>query len=381
MTGARIQGTTTIEPTLRTAPAVHAPLGLLEWIRYLLERSRPIAAGALIAGCLAAGGSYLMQPVYTARSIIMPPQQQSATSMLLSQLGALGGLASAAGGLKNPADQYISILSSASIADRIIDRFDLMRDQEFRDDAYRDLDKATRITSGRDGLIVIEVDDPTPARAADMANAYVQELRALLDRLSMTEAQQRRVFFEKQLNQTHERLIAAQSTLQLTGIDINVAKLEPQRALEAVARLGAQVRAQELRIDAMRGYLSDGSPDIRQAQFELAALRRQLSDLERSTPRVRGGESDYATKYREFKYQEMLFEIFARQFEMAKSDEARDATVIQVIDEAKAPERRARPKRALIAILVTIGAGLLGIFFVVARRLWIVAASASPEAR
>ena len=348
-------------------------ISLLDLLVVLAEHWKLLVFGPLAAGLAALGIAFVVTPVYTATARILPPQQQQSTAaMLAQQLGALAGLAGAAG-IKNPADQYVALLKSRSVADRLIERFELLRvyDAKFSDDARKALDKSSAIKAGRDGLITIDVDDEDPKRAAAIANAYVTELEALLKRLALTEAQQRRVFFERQLAGTRDALARAQQALAAAGVSESVLKAEPRAAAEGVARLKAAVTAQEVKLAAMRGYLADTSPDFRQALQELAALRAQLARAEEAqAPATGDAARDYISRYRDFKYQEVLFELMARQYEIARLDEAREGALVQVVDAAVPPERKSRPKRALIAVVTTLAVGLLLVLYVFARRAW-----------
>jgi uncharacterized protein involved in exopolysaccharide biosynthesis len=342
-------------------------ISLLDLLVVLAENARLLVLGPLAAGLIALGYSFLITPTFTATTKILPPQQQqSASAMLASQLGALTGLAGAAGlNLKNPADLYVALLKSRTVADRLIDRFDLMQvyEAKFRMNARKALEDSTRVTAGRDGLITIEVDDTDPKRAADIANAYVEELGRLNDNLAITEAQQRRVFFERQLKDAKAKLAAAESALAAIGVGTGAIRASPQATVEAVAQLRAQVTAQEVRLAAMRGYLTDAAPELRKAQMELAALRAQLKQSEATQPDVSSGDA-YVEKYRDFKYHETLFELMAKQYEAARLDEAREGVVVQVVDVAQVPEWKSKPRKALIAVLTTLVAGFVLLIFV-----------------
>jgi len=326
----------------------------------LAARWKSLLLVPLTAGCVALGVSYLVAPTFTARTSFLPPQAQgSAAAAALSSLGALANLAGG-GGIRAPADQYVSMLQSTTVLDRMIDRFDLQKvyDRDIRADTRRDLVDNTHIAlSKRDGIIAIEVDDDSPKRAAEMANAYIDELRSLTSRLAITDAQQRRGFFERQLTQTRDRLVAAQVALQGSGFNQGALKAEPKAAAEAYARLKAEATTVEVRLQALRGTLADNAPEVVQHQATLAALRSQLARAEQASNG--NGDGDYIGKYREFKYQETLFEQFARQYELARVDEAREGALIQVIDAAVAPEKKSRPKRARWALLAVAAAGLL----------------------
>jgi capsular polysaccharide biosynthesis protein len=345
-------------------------ISLLDLLQIVADNLKLLTLGPLAVGVTALGISFAIPPTYTASTKFLPPQQQqSAAASMLASLGSLGGLAGAAAGMKNPADQYVAFLKSRSIADALIEKYQLQEryNQKFKDDTVKQLEKNVRITSGKDGLISLEADDKEAAFAAQLANAHVEELGQLMSRLAVTEAQQRRQFFEKQLLQAKDKLTAAEQALQASGVNASALKSDPKAAVTLVAQLQAQVTAQEVKIAAMRGYLTESAPQLKQAMTELSALRAQLNKAE-SSSKMRDGNADYVGRYREFKYQETLFELFSKQYELAKVDEAREGAVIQVLDAAQVPERKSKPKKALIAILATLCSGFALLLFVFIRQ-------------
>ena len=355
----------------QSLPPEEDEISLLDIGVVIAENIRLLVFGPLVVGLIALGITFQIAPTFTARTSFLPPQQQqSASSAMLSQLGALSGLAASATGFKNPSDQFVALLKSVAVADRLIDRFKLMERYgvEFRLDARKVLANSSKISSGKDGLLVVEVDSKSPHLAADIANAYVAELRTLLGTLALTEAQQRRVFFERQLEQTKVKLTAAQVALNSIGVSADTIKSDPKAAVETVARLGAQVTAQEVKLASMRGYLTETAPEFRQAQLALSALRAQLSKSEAGGV-LTSSAGGYIEKYRDLKYQETLFELFARQFELAKVDEAREGALIQVVDMALPPERKSKPAKALIAVVVTLVAGIFFLAWVFTLRM------------
>lgn len=349
-------------------------VSLIDLLQVVADNLRLLVLAPLAAGLIALGVAFVIPPTFTASTKFLPPQQQqSAASAMLQSLGALGGLASAAGALKNPADQYVAFVKSQSVQDALIDRFKLIDryDAKYRQDARKSLESRSRISAGtKDGIITVEIDDEDPAFAAQLANAHIEELHKLLGRLAVTEAQQRRLFFEGQLAAAKNSLIKAEQALKASGVNSSAIKASPEAAVEALAKLKAMVTAQEVKLASMRNYLTDAAPDFRQAQTELAALRSQLARAEREDPSPARSreESDYVAKFRDFKYQETLFELFSKQYEIARIDESREGAVIQVVDVAKPPERKSKPKKALIAAVTTLAVGFLLLLWVFVRQ-------------
>ena len=359
----------TVTPKSNGVPARNE-VSLLDLLQIVADNIKLLTVGPLAVGVTALAISFAVPPTYTAATKFLPPQQQqSMAAGMLSSLGALGGLAGAAAGLKNPADQYVTYLKSINVQDALIERFKLLEryDEKYKVDARQELSKNARISSGKDGLITVEVDDKDAKVSAELANAHVEELQRLLGRLAVTEAQQRRLFFEKQLNQTQDKLTQAEQALRSSGVDASALKSDPKAAVTAVAQLQAQVTAQEVKVASLRGYLTESAPDFKQAMTELGALRAQLNKLENANSKT-SGDGDYTTRYREFKYQETLFELFAKQYEIAKVDEAREGAVIQVVDLAQPPERKSKPKKSKIAIIATLGSCFALLLFVVIRQ-------------
>ena len=340
-------------------------ISLLDLLQVIVDNLRLLVIVPLVCGLAALGYSFTIPPTYTAKTQFLPPQQQSSAATMLASLGALGGLAGAATGLASPADLYITFMKSVSVQDALIERFKLVEKYEAKlnTDARIALTGSVRIASGKDGLIIVEVNDKDPKFAAGLANAHVEELRNLLARLAVTEAQQRRMFFEKQLQTTKEDFTKADLALKSSGINSSVLKSSPASAVEAVARLKAGISVQEVKLGTMRNYLTESSPDFKQAFSELASLKYQLAKAEKEEPSSQG-TTDYIARYREFKYQETMFELYAKQFELAKVDESREGALIQVLDIAKPPERKTKPKKVMIAIVATLASGFALLIFV-----------------
>src|SRR5712692_4917936 len=168
------------------SPPADDEVSLLDLLIFLAKHKRLVLGVPFVVAIAAAIVSLLMSNIYTGTTRILPPQQSaSAATALLNQLsGVLGGLGGAAGGalgIRNPNDLYVGMLKSRTVADNLISRFELGKvyDEGYLSNTRKRLEKETTITAGRDGIITVEVDDKDPKRAADLANAHVDELTKL----------------------------------------------------------------------------------------------------------------------------------------------------------------------------------------------------------
>jgi uncharacterized protein involved in exopolysaccharide biosynthesis len=276
---------------------------------------------------------------------------------MLAQLGNMGALASMSGGLgiKNPNDLQVSLLKSHSVEDAMVMRFHLkeLYHRRYLSTARRRWERRTSIDNGlKDGLIRLSVTDSDPRRAADLANGWVEEYRRLTATLAVTEASQRRLFFERELNGARDELAKAEDNLQQTEQRTGVLEMDGQaRAMIASAAvLHAQIASKQVEIRAMREFAAAQNPDLVRAQQELSGMEAQLAamdvskdhgagDLEMPKGKLTQAGLDYARALRETKYREAMYELLTRQYEVARVEEARQGALVQVVDPALVPDR------------------------------------------
>ena len=347
-----------------------------DWFDLLLllaKRWRFVLTALGAGAVLALGVSFMISTKYASVARIMPPQQSQTTlSALLGQLGPLGAFGAKDLGLKSTSDLYVDMLQSRTIADALIQQFDLQREYNLKTLADTRLKLAARnsISATKDGIISISVLDPDPKKAAAMANAYVTELYKLNQNLATTEAGQRRVFYEQQLEKAKEDLGHAEVEMKRTEENTGMLSLEGQTkaAVESAAHLQGLIAGKEVEVQRLASFATEQNPELQRLRAELAALRQQEAALQ-----SKGGKGEltagqlpeagleYVRRLREFKYRETLFEILARQYEAARMDESKNASVIQVLDPAVESEKPSSPVRAGFAG----GGALVGLFFAV----------------
>lgn len=356
-------------------------ISLLDLLIVLAERRRVILVVTSVFAVVAIIVSLLLPQRFTADVTLLPPQQGSSVgAAMASQLGNLGGMASLAGGslgLKSPNDMFVAMLRSRTVEDAMVEHFGLMQEyhKKYQSDARKVFEKRTTVDgSGKDNLIHISVEDGDPRRAAEIANGYVDQFRSLSQHLAISEASQRRLFFEQELEQAKDKLADAEEALKVTEQKTGLIQLDSQaRALiESAATIRAQITAREVQIQGMQTYATGENAELVQAQRELDSLRGQLAKLggseggngELIVPKGLVPEAglEYARKLRDVKYYETIFDILARQYEVAKLDEAKEGALIQVVDPAIPPDKRSFPKRGLIVIGATAIGFFIGVF-------------------
>ena len=344
-------------------------ISLIDLAITLAKHKKLIIGAPLIVAIVVAIYSFFIPPIYTADVQMLPPQQQSSASAMLSQLGALGGMAGAAG-IKNPNDTYVAMLKSRTIQDSMIKRFKLQAVYKTKtpEKTRGALNGATKVTVGKDGIIGISVDDESPQRAAILANGYVDALQQMTQVFAVTEASHRRLFYEKQLLQAKHNLGDAEIALKQLQEKTGIIHLDSQAQLGigTAANIKGQIAMKEVELGAMRTFATGNNPDLVRTQQTISGLQAQLAKIETGTvssSKVPETGLEYIRKTRDFKYAETIYEMLAKQFEMAKIDEAKESSVIQVLDKAMPPEQKSKPKRSMMVLIAALATGFLTILY------------------
>jgi tyrosine-protein kinase Etk/Wzc len=368
------------DASLSEAPSDGYEVSLIDVLTQLVYRKWLIVKVTAISMAVGLGVCFLLPVRYTATTKIMPPQQtQSAAMLMMNQLSSVGGssLAALAGGglgLRNPNDIYIGLLTSRPVADAIIQEFGLEREYDAKDmtKARKKLAEYTEVTSEKNGFISIAVTDKNKQRVAEMANAYTDQLRILTQKLAVTEASQRRLFYEDQLRQAKDALVVAELAFQRVQQKKGLVALDAQAKamIEGLAALRAQVAAKQVEVQALRSYSTEQNPDVQLAERELGSLQAEETRLEQRSPspgiaglglgNVPAAGLEYLRAAHELAYRQALFDMLMKQYDAAKLDESKEAAIIQVVEPAIVPDQKSSPKRGLLFALFTIGGFFVG---------------------
>jgi tyrosine-protein kinase Etk/Wzc len=358
---------------LDTATRPGIEFDLFDLLLALADRKRTIVLTALLGLVIALVAVMFVRPTFTAKALVMPPPQGASGAQLVSQIGGLASLTGLGGTTtRDPNDLYIALMQSETLEDALIKRFDLrsVYHQPRLALARQRLLASSKFVVEKGGLISITIKDQDPKRAAQIANAYVDELHNMNSKIAISDASLRRLFFSQQLEEEKNRLADAEVALKKTEEETGAIAPAGQTSvvISQVAQLQSQIIGREIQLQALRTSSTDQNPDVVRATNELEGLRTQLRELERSKPGhvpgdisfsprgVPQAQLEYVRKQRDVTYHTLLFDLIARQYEGARLDEAKAAPLIQLVDPAEAPERKSAPFRALwVLIGATVG--------------------------
>ncbi len=382
------------EVNINTPEANDDEVNLLEFLLIIIKYKKLIFLTCFVTFIVTCGLTLLMPNIYTSTTRILPSQdsQGSFSSMLggMSGLAALAGISVGGGS----GELYAGMLKSRSIADAIIDKFNLMEvyGQEYRIKTYEALNNAVDISVGKkDQIVSISVDDEDPVRAAAIANTYVEELKKLNINLNLNSAGKEKQFLEERISVVKDKLTQAEDLLREFQEKNKAIRIDAQAGaiIDAIARLKGELASKEVELGILLSSKTEQNPEVRGLREGITQIKNQISQLENShegkgvsgdiffpTSEVPELGVQYARLLREFKVQETLYELLTKQYELAKLSEAKNTSTIQVLDLATPSDKKNKPKRSLIVLIVTFIAGMCAIFWTVMLE---AAKSASEE--
>lgn len=397
------------EPALE--PELHLEPGKQRWDRgrtvakvgLLWEQRQFLFRRAVIALAASTIIAFLIPVRYTSTTRLMPPDQagQGITSMLAAVGKATGDIGGVSGllGLKTTGDLFVGVLQSRSVADELVNKFDLRKVYGVRryQDARRTLTSRTDVSSDRkSGIITLTITDRDPERAAAMGREYVEALNRVVITLNTSSAHKERVFLEARLGQVQDGLEQAEKEFsQFASKNTTLDVKEQGRAMiGAAAELEGQLIAAETELEGLRQIYTPNNVRVRSVQARVDEYRRQMQRLggkplgnvnERSHNEGTGDQGsdpypsirelpllgvEWSDLYRRTKVQEVVLETLTKQYEMAKVEEARETPSVKVLDSADVPERKSYPPRTIMVILGTGLVFVLSCVWVLAHDSW-----------
>jgi len=355
-------------------------INLLDYWRVLVKYKKLIGAivgGAIIISVII---SLLLPKIYASTTRIFAPQNSPEAGILAQLPGGLAGLASGMIGGGTPADLWVGFLESQTLRDAIIDRFDLRELYESKtiEDARKSLNQSVRVKKSKEGIVSIAVEDRVPERAAEMANAFVEELDKINKEVVMSSGRRMRIFVEKRLEEAKVKLAETEENVKDFQEKYKAIKLDDQSKaiIDAVGLMKGQLMAKEVELQTLLSFATQTNPQVAILKAEIKALRARLAELERGKGPSSSTQTDifiptsrmpdlglkYARLFRDLKIQETLFELLTQQYELSRIQEAKDSPTVQVLDRAVAPEKRSKPKRTRIVLLSVILSVFLSVF-------------------
>ncbi|MCE5249194.1 hypothetical protein LLG96_03140 [bacterium] len=344
---------------------------------FLLYKARKFIVMNFIIVCILAGvTSFLMPKYYKSKASLLPPTDTQKAFGFSDVLASIPVTTLRLGTKGSPAEIFMGIVRSQTVGISIVEQFNLVEvyGVSDRDAALNVLNGLSDITTSREGLIDIEVEDRDPMRAAAIANAYVALLDSVNQVINQRGARERADFIEQQI---HDNDIAlAQAEMELKEFQIKTNAISPYQQ----ARIALSI-ASELELDimnkenALREYreksYSNSHPVVREIMNSVMLREEQLHNMRFGAPHE-ARESlfiplqnapdltlQYAKLTRRVDILGTLEELLRQHYEESRIQQVNTTSTVTILDRAKPAILKCRPKRKLIVLV----AGAASIFF------------------
>lgn len=315
---------------------------------------------------------------YKATATILP---LSADQSLFNPTSLIGGMG-LGGMLGDNTDilRFISIMKSENLKRSIVCKFDLVSKYklENEEEAIKYLNKNMEVGVGEEMQLQLHIWDKDQDMVAPMVNYAIYCLDSINIQLKNTSARNTREFISIRMNEIFDSLMVLENEISNFMKKKGVLSIEDQVSISVLsaAELKSRLMMKEIELNVARKNYDKNNPKIQLLQDEVTSLSKKyneyFSDFSNDDLFLSFNEiPDMGIKLnrmeRNVKYYVTLLEYLGPQYEKSKIDEKKDIPTFQVLDKACRPEKKDKPHRALIVIIVFMLSWIVSVSYVLIR--------------
>lgn len=376
-----------VSDTINKEPVSADGVAIPLWVQFLevlVQHRKWIIVATLSTTALSTFIAFLLPVWFLASSVILVGQQSDVLN-LSKLLGVSAGLAGDLLGknkLSDEIDRYEAIFKSERLRLAVIEKFDLIKEYEFDSpdvkepikNTLKELDANISFKDNKNGTITISaIYKESAEKSAEMAQFIVAMMDSINRQLTTESARNQRVFIERKHMQAQEELARAELALNMFQKQYKVAEIKDQirASLEASAQIESAAITSEVEYNVLKDALGENHPQVLQAKSKVQELKKQVkrfeqgglsSDIIIPFEKMPDVGMEYMRLYRNLLLQTKIVEFLTTQYEQAKIQEAKDTPTLLVLDKARVPEWKAKPKR----LFIILGGMVIGFFVSIA---------------
>jgi uncharacterized protein involved in exopolysaccharide biosynthesis len=369
-------------------------------VMLVVRRWRTVGIGAALGLGAAVLYALLAPPWYEARLTVVPSQRAGDSLGLASQLPSLAGLSP---GSMADVQRIHAVLTSNSVADQVIEKFDLQERYEtvHLEHARQALwEHCSTSVNRKSGIVSLSCEDKDPERARAMAAYFGDVGNRVFGRISASSAREERKFLEDQVVKSRKDVDKASRKLREFQEKHKVVDLPEQSkaVISAMAAIKGDLISKQLEMSYLSSFSSAREAGVGQLRDQIRIMENKLDQLESATtmeatrqpgpaskqPAEQATTADFFPNamnvpelrfeleqlFRQQKIHETVYFLMTQRYEMAKVDEARDTSTFQILDHPTLPTSKSRPKRTRIAAFGFLGGLGLAVALVLAPFWW-----------
>ena len=355
----------------------------MDLLKFLRENLGKILIFTVLCSLIAFVIISSIPPKYKAHTSILPVKMNPQAEDFFQEMGVQKARNNEKASID---DVVLGILQSRTIKDKIIKRFDLMTEFETdkQDKARKALTDMIQVNSeATTGIITISALNNDPEKASKLANGYVSALEELLQELAITQASRERLFLEKQLGETQEKLIKAENELKECQKEMGILDVEKQAAtiVQSMSSLKAALCEKEVELSAAMTYATRKNYLVRSLEAEVQEIKDQLRKIEveaadnepyaNTLQFLPDAGMEYLRKVRTLEFYETLYNTVLSQYQNARMAEAKETLMVQILDRAVPPDSREGPGTIIVVFFAGITAAFFSFSFLFLKKMFI----------
>jgi tyrosine-protein kinase Etk/Wzc len=325
---------------------------VLEVFLILARHSRLIATTTVLFAIVGLACTSFMSKRYTATASFLVDQDTVAQTGLI---------------LYRQSDPTISLLQSEAIATFVLqntgeeifakgEKPGAMKGVSLTSLAKRIRSESTASKSG-EGLYVLTVEDTLPERSVAIANAYLEALQDLGDRMNFESATRTREFYQRQLESERADLENAEAELKKAQERTGLLQPGSQTSIQLnqIAQLRAQIVALEVQRSMLQQSATSENPEMVRLTSQLTQLQSTVASLQAkinspTSQNIATQDLEVGRLQRAVDYHQGLLTSLAAQYDRARIQETYRVPRVRVVDRAALPAPKTAPKRGLITV-------------------------------
>ncbi|MBM4157964.1 MAG: hypothetical protein FJ216_04185 [Ignavibacteria bacterium] len=313
---------------------------------------------------------FMIEPVYLSTTTLKTASKESGISSFvnIADLPGLSEFTEMTGGSSTKElSLYENILLSRKCVEETVIRFNMNDEWGFRymyDAVKHFRNNVIEITKDKTaGTMEIGICDKSPEKAKEIVDFLIYQLNKIYTELNVQNAKNNREFIEKRQNEVRKELEIMEDSL--TNYQ-NIYGVAPEIQVQAAAKfeieLEAQLKAEEVKLELLKKIVASDQPEIKTQEEKINALKKQMENVKSSSNntdilRLKGMPEvvmNYLRLKRELEIKNKILVTLIPLLEKARIEEKRDTPTVLIMDPPNVPDKRAKPKRMITTLIMTL---------------------------
>ena len=349
---------------------------ILDHIYVIVRWRRMIIISVLLVSLVTAGISLILPVAYRASATVYPPQDAGGGLGLSSLLQELPINLMGLGGDAVSATEFVPVLESERVRLAVAKRFDLATryGASHRSELLDQVGNRLHVDLSREQFLTISYEADTPQLAAELTNAFVEELQKALEDRTKNKTKIYLVYLEKRLKEAENDMFEAEKQYNAFQkkhmiIDFEAqAKLQLESTSNLIGSLADLIVVRDIQAEMM----SSDHPELKKLDLEIQTTRKSLNDLLMGKLPEVGGDQESTQQLpeifkpfhelpqlglnalqliRDVEIQNAIYQFVKQEYEKTRFEDEKGSNAVIILDNAQPPDVRSYPRRSIMVLV------------------------------